>query len=82
MVHLLRFPKYYRGPSKTETYFQGGKLKNAVLKDSFEMHFKNWNMAIHNERGLLTLVTMKWLKQTFTKDFTLQNPASLHPSEQ
>lgn len=62
MVHLLCFPKYYRESSETETYFQVGKLKNAVLKDSFEMHFKTWNMAIHSERGLLTLVTMKWLK--------------------
>lgn len=34
----------------------------AVFKDSFEMHFKNWNRSIHNERGLLTLVTMQWLK--------------------
>lgn len=60
MVHLLCFPKYYRGSSETETYFQGGKLKSAVLKGSFEMHFKNGNMAIHRED--FWLVTMKWLK--------------------
>lgn len=40
-------------------------------------------MAIRNERELLTLVTMKGLKlKTFTWDFTLQNSASLSPSEQ
>lgn len=38
---LVMFSKILQGASKTETYFQGGKLKKAVLKDSFEMHFKN-----------------------------------------
>lgn len=82
MVHLLCFPKYYRGSSETETYFQGGKLKSAVLKDSFEMHFKNGNMAIHSERGLLTRYYEMVKTQTSTWDFTLQNSASLSPSEQ
>ena len=55
-------------------------MKNAVLKDSFEMHLKikAWQFILREDFRLsLPSPTMKWVKTwTFSWDFAPQKPAS------